>query len=134
MTALAEADHLARIDAPVSPILEIARVTDLVSKSKAPAPYSAASRRTDPRFYRFGGKALLFTNVRGSDFPLLINAYGSYKRTEMALGCADDEGFEGLGETIGELVKPEPPRSLGEAIAKARQFALPTTGAANSQH
>ena len=121
--ALDRAGHLVRIHDHVDPILEIAQITDLVSKARAPGPYSAASVRTDPRFHDRGGHALLFTNVKGSDFPLLINAYGSYTRTEMALGCANDEGFEGVGETIGELVKPEPPRSLGEAIAKAKQFA-----------
>ncbi|GAB4550784.1 MAG: menaquinone biosynthesis decarboxylase [Phycisphaerales bacterium] len=121
--ALDSAGHLVRIDAPVDPVLEVAQITDLVSKARAPGPYSKACVRTDPRFHDRGGHALLFTNVKGADFPLLINAYGSYRRTELALGCADDDGFEGVGETIGELVKPEPPRSLGEAIAKARQFA-----------
>jgi 4-hydroxy-3-polyprenylbenzoate decarboxylase len=40
---------------------------------------------------------------------------------EMAMGCLD--GFDTIGARIGDLVKPQPPRSLGEAIAKVRQFA-----------
>lgn len=47
------------------PVLEIAEITDRISKS--------------------GGKALLFTN-NGTDFPLLINSYGSSLRLSMALG------------------------------------------------
>ncbi|MEM1423698.1 MAG: UbiD family decarboxylase domain-containing protein, partial [Planctomycetota bacterium] len=121
--ALDAAGHLVRVHDLVDPILEVAQITDLVSKARAPGPYSNASVRTDPRFHDRGGHALLFTNVKGADFPLLINAYGSYRRTEMALGCADDDGFEGVGETIGQFVKPEPPRSLREAIVKAKQFA-----------
>jgi len=33
-----------------------------------------------------GGKALLFTRVRGSDFPVAINILGSEKRMAWALG------------------------------------------------
>jgi 4-hydroxy-3-polyprenylbenzoate decarboxylase len=57
---------------------------------------------------------------------VLINAFGSYRRMEMALGCSrhgDGAGFDAIGAVIGELVKPQPPRSLGEALAKAKQFA-----------
>jgi len=127
VSALSSAGELARIDAPVSPLLEIAAITDRVSKSPAPRPPSPSAQRNDPRHHHLGGKALLFTRVHGSDIPVLINAYGSYRRTEMALGCDDRShtpgGFDALAQKIGELVKPEPPRSLAEALAKARQFA-----------
>ena len=131
--ALERAGELRRIAAPVSPILEIAEITDRVSKSRAPNPPSHAAQRSDPRFADRGGHALLFDNVEGSGIPVLINAFGSYRRMEMALGChapgpgtaggRTPAGFDGIGAKIGELVKPEPPRSIGEAIAKARQFA-----------
>ncbi|MEO1511839.1 MAG: UbiD family decarboxylase, partial [Planctomycetota bacterium] len=89
------------------------------------------ARACDPRHALLGGPALLFEKVAGSKFPLLINAYGSYRRMEMALGCAAGQpragagsgGFDAIGAIIGELVKPEPPRGLGEALGKARQFA-----------
>ena len=127
VSALSDAGELARIEAPVSPVLEIAAITDRVSKSPAPRPPSPSAQRNDPRHHHLGGKALLFTSVQGSDIPVLINAYGSYRRTEMALGCDDRShtpgGFDALARKIGELVKPEPPRSLSEALAKARQFA-----------
>src|ERR1700689_4100756 len=51
----------------VNPYLEMAEITDRISKSPN------------------GGKALLFENT-GYDFPVLMNAYGSEKRMCMALG------------------------------------------------
>lgn len=131
--ALERAGELSRVDARVSPLLEIGAIADRESKAKAPGAPSASAKRNDPRFWDRGGRALLFEDVEGSDIPVLINAFGSYRRMEMALGCHDGGagvapghtpgGFDAVGGKIGELVKPEPPRSLGEAIAKARQFA-----------
>ena len=54
-------NELIRIQEQVSPILEIAEITDRVSKQPG------------------GGKALLFENVEGSSMPVLINAFGSKK-------------------------------------------------------
>lgn len=143
VAALDRAGELVRIRTPVSPVLEIAEITDRVSKAKAPSMPSRSARRNDPRFYDRGGPALLFENVQGSDFPVLINAFGSYRRMEMALGCdaasqasrprSDPagahaspppcDGFESIASRIAALVKPQPPRSLPEAIEKLRQFA-----------
>lgn len=116
--ALGEAGELKRVSARVSPVLEITEFADRESKSPAARLGSASSRRTDPRFHHLGGKALLFDNVEGSDVPVLINAWGSYSRMEMALGCVRG-GFEEIAGRIAELVKPQPPRSIGEAIEKA---------------
>ncbi|MEL6795861.1 MAG: UbiD family decarboxylase [Planctomycetota bacterium] len=121
VAALEAAGELVRIAEPVSPVLEIAAITDLVSKSQCRGEPSASAKTNDPRFWDRGGPALLFENVEGSDVPCLINAYGSYRRMEMGLGAT--QGFDGIGATIGELVKPEPPKSLGDAIGKAKQFA-----------
>ena len=33
-----------------------------------------------------------------------------------------NRAFDDIGQTIGELIKPEPPRSIGEAVAKAKEF------------
>lgn len=67
IAALEKAGELVRIKTYVDPRLEIAEITDRVSKSGN------------------GGKALLFENT-GYDFPVLMNAYGSEKRMCMALG------------------------------------------------
>jgi len=65
--ALEKAGELVRIKTYVDPKLEVAEITDRISKSGN------------------GGKALLFENT-GTDFPVLMNAYGSEKRMCMALG------------------------------------------------
>lgn len=65
--ALEKAGELLRIRTYVNPKLEIAEITDRMSKQPG------------------GGKALLFENT-GYDFPVLMNAYGSEKRMCMALG------------------------------------------------
>jgi 4-hydroxy-3-polyprenylbenzoate decarboxylase len=128
IAALAAAGELQRVRASVSPVLEIAEIADRISKSPAPNLPSDAARRTDPRFHHLGGKALLFEHVQGADFPVLINAWGSYRRMEMALGCNDagpglaaghtPGGFEALGDKIGRLVKPEPPPTLLAKLQK----------------
>ena len=65
--ALEKANELIRIKTYVNPKLEIAEITDRISKSG------------------HGGKALLFENT-GYNFPVLMNAYGSERRMCMALG------------------------------------------------
>jgi 4-hydroxy-3-polyprenylbenzoate decarboxylase len=120
IAALDRAGELRRVAARVSPILEITEIADRVSKSRCAGLPSASARRNDPRFHDRGGHALLFENVDGSAMPVLINAWGSYRRMEMALGCFD--GFESIAARIAELVKPQPPRSLREALALLRRF------------
>ncbi|MBL4591063.1 MAG: UbiD family decarboxylase, partial [Phycisphaerales bacterium] len=112
--------ELLRVREPVDPVLEIAKLADIQSKSRCAGLGSNETQRTDPQFAGFGGKAVLIENPIGSDFPVLINAFGSYKRVEMALGGM---GLDEIGAKIAALVKPEPPRSIGEAIGKAKQFA-----------
>ena len=118
---LEAAGELQRIAAPVSPILEIAEVADRHSKS--PCPFkSPAAALFDPRHCDLGGKALLFENVRGSDFSLCINVFGSYRRMEMALGDPPG-GFEAIARRIADLTKPQPPRGVRDLLRRARAFA-----------
>ena len=123
--------ELVRVRERVSPILEIAEIADRVSKSRCARDPGEEAKRTDPRFWDRGGSAILFEDVEGSEMPVLINGWGSYRRMAMALRCQGDQlgvddgiegGFEAIAARIGELVKPEPPRSLGEVIEKARAF------------
>lgn len=122
---LESADELHRVKASADPVLEIAEITDQESKSPAPHPPSEAAKANDALSWHTGGKALLFENVEGADFPLLINAYGSYRRMEMAFGCHDaghtPGGFDAIAARIASLTKPVPPRSLGEAWEKAKE-------------
>jgi len=75
--------ELIRIKEFVNPILEIAEITDRVSKMPG------------------GGKALLFEN-NGTSFPLLINAFGSEKRINLALGV---EHLDDIGKELESLFK-----------------------------
>jgi 4-hydroxy-3-polyprenylbenzoate decarboxylase len=122
LRALENAGELHRVKGEVSPMLEISEIADRHSKSPAPS-LSAAAMQFDPLHANLGGKALLFEKIRGCDFPLCINVYGSYRRTEMALGCEDaSAGFGAIAKRIASLTKPAPPRSLREILAKAREF------------
>ena len=57
---------------------------------------------------------MLFEKCKGSNFPLLINAYGSRKRMAMALGVND---VEDIAHELEGLLKAKPPTSFKEAIA-----------------
>ncbi len=73
--------ELRRIQTEVDPELEITEITDRVSKANGPA--------------------LLFENVRGSAYPVLINAMGSYRRMATALGVKD---LDDIGNEILQLM------------------------------
>lgn len=122
VSALDAVGELKQVMTHVSPVLEVTELADRESKRPAPRLPSMSARRTDPRFHHLGGRALLLSNVEGSEMPVLINAWGSYARMEMALNCVRG-GFEEIAGRIAALVKPEPPRSLGEAWSKLTQFA-----------
>ncbi len=81
--ALEKKGELVRISTYVNPHLEIAEVTDRISKSGG------------------GGKALLFENT-GTEFPVLMNAYGSEKRMCMALGV---DSLDSVAREIEDLFK-----------------------------
>ena len=81
--ALEKAGELIRIKTHVDPKLEMAEITDRVSKSGN------------------GGKALLFENT-GYSFPVLMNAYGSEKRMCMALGV---DHLDDVAKEIESLFK-----------------------------
>jgi 4-hydroxy-3-polyprenylbenzoate decarboxylase len=91
--ALENAGELKRITAEVDPYLEITEIADRMSKT--------------------GGSALLFEKVKGSAFPVLINAFGSYKRMQMALHC---NSFDEIGQKIFNLITMQPPKTFTEKI------------------
>jgi 4-hydroxy-3-polyprenylbenzoate decarboxylase len=75
--------ELLRIKEFVNPTLQIAEITDRISKQKD------------------RGKALLFENT-GSEFPILINAFGSNKRMCLAFGV---ENLDEIPTEINNLAK-----------------------------
>ncbi|QPJ65549.1 MAG: menaquinone biosynthesis decarboxylase [Candidatus Nitrohelix vancouverensis] len=93
ITRLEQEGELIRIKETVSPILEISEITDRVSKLPG------------------GGKALLFESVEGSEMPVLINAFGSQRRMNLALGVDD---IEAVPREIEKYIKIAPPTTLLE--------------------
>ncbi|OLN31015.1 UbiD family decarboxylase associated with menaquinone via futalosine [Desulfovibrio sp. DV] len=69
MRLLEKKGELKRIKPTLDPYLEIAEVTDRVSKAVGPA--------------------LFFENPKGSRFPVVTNAFGSFDRMHLALECTD---------------------------------------------
>ncbi len=109
--------ELARIAAPVNPILEAGEIAYRVGRQPAPHGHGELDRSPAAQL---GGKALLFEHPTDSDFPLAMNLYGSYWRINQALGSAS---LEELAQRVGKLVKPQLPggwmekfRKLGELI------------------
>ncbi|PKM49376.1 MAG: menaquinone biosynthesis decarboxylase [Firmicutes bacterium HGW-Firmicutes-7] len=78
---LEEKGMLKRIKTEVDSVLEITEITDRVSKNYGPA--------------------LLFEKVKGSAFPVLINAMGTYERMSMALGV---DNLDDIGKDIEEFI------------------------------
>lgn len=83
IAALERAGELKKIRTEVDPILEIAEITDRVSKNM----WGRVSASASPRESRqSGGPALLFQNIKGHPgAQLLINQFGSARRMTLAL-------------------------------------------------
>src|ERR1051326_5582627 len=95
--------ELRRIAYPADPYLEITEIADRVMKG--------------------GGPALLFENPKGSQIPLLINAYGSERRMATAPGV---ERLDDIAADIEALTQLDIPKSLGDklrAVPKAARVA-----------
>ena len=81
--------ELKKITTEVDPVLEVAEITDRVSKQVGPA--------------------LLFENLKGSKHPLLINAFGSHRRMQIALGV---NSLEQVSQRINTMLDFSSPSSL----------------------
>ncbi len=94
ISTLEAQNELIRVKTRVSSCLEITEITDRMCKSPG------------------GGKALLFENVEGSEFPVLTNAFGSAKRIALALGEAPDA----LAGRMKAILEQAPPRSFRDKL------------------
>lgn len=90
---LEEKKLLKHIKAEVDPVLEIAEINDRVVKA--------------------GGHALLFENPKNSEFPVLINAFGSFERMRLAL---EVKNLDDIGVRMLEFLEPEIPTNLIEKL------------------
>ena len=98
ITLLKKHDELTVIDTPLDIYLEIPHLA-----------YAEVKKEN-------GGKALLFThpvdgkNGKSFDTPVLMNVFGSYRRTELLFG----RSVEGVADEITKLLHMKPPASLKE--------------------
>jgi 4-hydroxy-3-polyprenylbenzoate decarboxylase len=99
--ALDRAGELKRIGTEADPILEIAEITDRVSKSRDPQG-------------NIGGSALLFENLKG--YPgqnLLINQFGSARRMNLAL---EVDSLNEVAERIRGFLEVKSPQGFLDKV------------------
>lgn len=94
--ALDAAGELSRMTHEVDPIVEISQLTDCESKKP------------------LGGKALLFSRVRGSKFPVATNLFGSPRRIRLAMNV---KNLDDLGRRVQRYTEFHPPRSFKDILA-----------------
>ncbi|MBW7455616.1 UbiD family decarboxylase, partial [Paenibacillus sepulcri] len=87
-------NDLAVIDAPVDPYLEIAEI----------------HRRVIDQ----GGPALLFTNVKGSAFPVVTNLFGTIRRVDLAFGPRPEAFMKQAVGALDRMLPPTPKAIWGE--------------------
>ncbi|KTC85040.1 4-hydroxy-3-polyprenylbenzoate decarboxylase [Legionella brunensis] len=89
---------LKRIAYPVSPYLEMTAVSDKV--------------------LREGGPALLFTNPKDNDIPVLTNLFGTVERVALGMGEETISALREIGKLLAALKEPEAPKGFKDAFAK----------------
>jgi 4-hydroxy-3-polyprenylbenzoate decarboxylase len=100
MAALERNGELKRITTEVDPVLEIAEITDRISKSR-------------DRNGQRGGPALLFEKVKGSNLPVLINQFGSERRMRMAL---EVDSLDKVADRIRQFMDVKSPQGLLDKV------------------
>ncbi len=93
---------LKRINAELSPELEITEVCDRTLQAQGPA--------------------LLFENPAGSKIPLLANLFGTTERVALGIGQTDIEALREVGQLLAFLKHPDPPKGLKDAWEKLPVF------------
>ncbi|HZO00309.1 MAG TPA: 4-hydroxy-3-polyprenylbenzoate decarboxylase [Burkholderiales bacterium] len=89
---------LKRVQAEVSPRLEMTEICD--------------------RVLRAGGPALLFERPAGHAIPVLANLFGAVRRVAAAMGVADAGALREIGRMLAFLREPEPPKGLRDLWEK----------------
>jgi 4-hydroxy-3-polyprenylbenzoate decarboxylase len=100
VAALERAGELKRIKTEVDPVLEIAEITDRVSKSRDKNGVA-------------GGPALLFEKPKGSSVPVLINQFGSERRMKMAL---EVKSLDEVADRIRQFMDVKSPQGFLDKV------------------
>jgi len=96
ISLLEKRGFLHRVPVEVDPVLEISEITDRMCKSPG------------------GGKALFFEKVKGSQYPVVTNIFGSYERMCLAL---EVNHLDDIAKRIERLLHQEPPKTLMDKLA-----------------
>jgi len=92
--------QLVKIEVPVDPYLEIAEIHRRVIEHEGPA--------------------LLFTNVKGSSFPVVTNLFGTKARVELAVGPKPEQIVKQAVNALPQLLPPK-----AETLWKHREWLIP---------
>ena len=108
--------ELVEVGAEVDPYLEVTEITDRVVKT--------------------GGPALLFTNVKGSERPLLINQFGTERRMCLAFGAP---ALDAVARKLEDVIEMQPPQGLVEKVRGLKRLksiadSLPKTVRSGAVH
>lgn len=88
LDALRKENQLLEISAPVDPYLELAEIHRRVIDEQGPA--------------------LLFTNVKGSSFPVVTNLFGTVRRVDLAFGPKPEQFMKQILNAVNTLMPPTP--------------------------
>ncbi len=91
---------------------QLRRDGDLVTV-EAPVDAHLEAAEIHRRVIAAGGPALLFTNVRDRDFPLVTNLFGTARRAEMAFGTRPLRLIQRLVHLAETLLPPTPAKLWG---------------------
>jgi UbiD family decarboxylase len=114
LDVLKRENDLAIIDAPVDPNLEVAEIHRRVIDA--------------------GGPALLFTNVKGSPFPIVTNLFGTSRRVDLAFGPRPEALMKQIIGAVDRVLPPTPKAIWGEKnliwdMLKVGMKEVPASGA-----
>jgi 4-hydroxy-3-polyprenylbenzoate decarboxylase len=91
--------ELVRVRAEADPDLEITEIVDRAVKG--------------------GGPALLFEHPKGSKHPLLINQFGTERRTCLGFGV---DSLDDIGRKLEDVLEMQPPQGLVEKVRGLRKL------------
>jgi 4-hydroxy-3-polyprenylbenzoate decarboxylase len=116
ISVLERAGELKRIRTEVDPVLEIAEITDRVSKgwwNRVSDPAAGRDARTT-QAGEPGGSALLFQNIKGhSGAQVLINQFGSARRMKLALGV---DNLDEIADRIRSFLDVKSPQGFLDKV------------------
>jgi len=114
IAALERAGELKTIRTEVDPILEIAEITDRISKNAWGQPPSAVQAGSARPSSAAGGPALLFQNIKGRPgSQVLINQFGSARRMNLAL---EVDSLDQVAERIRAFMDVKSPQGFLDKV------------------